>query len=101
MAPISEVIFQNYKTVPRRFQQWCRGEVLRGILVDLGNSLREEDTCDELECFIDATVAALQWEEVLESEITYVSTGGGTALLFIGGEKMPGLSLLTDLTQAA
>lgn len=31
----------NYKTVHRRFQQWCRSEVLRGALTDLANELRE------------------------------------------------------------
>ena len=43
------------------------------------------------------TVAALHRAEVLESEVTHVSTGGGAALLFIGGEELPGLSVLTDL----
>ena len=49
--------YPNYKTVHRRFQQWCRSEVLRRMLVDLANTLRDEDTLDEQECFIDATFA--------------------------------------------
>jgi len=47
--------YPNYKTVHRRFQQWCRSEVLRDVLVDLANTLRDEDVLDEQECFIDAS----------------------------------------------
>jgi transposase len=39
----------------RRFQTWCRSEVLRGILMDIANELRERGVLDEEECFIDAT----------------------------------------------
>jgi transposase len=49
--------YANYKTVHRRFQQWCRSEVLRNVLVDLANTLRAEGVLDESECFIDATFA--------------------------------------------
>ena len=31
--------FPNYKTVHRRFQQWCRQEVLRDVLTRLANEL--------------------------------------------------------------
>jgi transposase len=48
----------NYKTVPCRFQQWCQREVLREILTQLANTLREEGTIDERESVIDATFAA-------------------------------------------
>ena len=47
--------YPNYKTVHRRFQAWCRNDVLRRILVDLANDLRERGVLDERECFIDAT----------------------------------------------
>lgn len=47
--------YPNYKTVHRRFQQWCRNEVLRAVLTDLANTLRAEGAIDESECFIDAT----------------------------------------------
>ena len=47
--------YPNYKTVHRRFQQWCRSEVIREILVDLANELREAGLLDEREAFIDAT----------------------------------------------
>jgi transposase len=50
--------FPNYKTVHRRFQQWCQSEVLRDVLTDLANTLREEGRIDESECFIDATFAS-------------------------------------------
>jgi phosphoglycerate kinase len=42
------------------------------------------------------TVAALRKAEVLETEIGYVSTGGGAALRYIGGEDLPGMSVLTE-----
>jgi transposase len=50
--------YPNYKTVHRRFQQWCQQEVLRAILADLANALREQGAIDERECFIDATFAS-------------------------------------------
>ncbi len=46
------------KTVHRRFQQWCEREVLREILTQLANTLREEGALDERERVIDATFAA-------------------------------------------
>src|SRR6187200_3065590 len=49
--------YPNYKTVHRRFQQWCEREVLRRILTDIANELRERGALDEEECFIDATFA--------------------------------------------
>ena len=50
--------YPNYKTVHRRFQQWCQHEVLRAVLTDLANALREQGDIDERECFIDAMFAA-------------------------------------------
>jgi len=50
--------FPNYKTVHRRFQQWCEQQVLREVLKDLANSLREQGDIDEREAFIDATFAS-------------------------------------------
>lgn len=47
--------YPNYKTVHRRFQQWCRSDVLRQVLCELANALREAGALDESECFIDAT----------------------------------------------
>ena len=49
--------YPNYKTVHRRFQTWCHNEVLRRILTDIANELRERGALDEEECFIDATFA--------------------------------------------
>jgi len=46
--------YPNYKTVHRRFQQWCEQRVLREVLTDLANSLREQGEIDEREAFIDA-----------------------------------------------
>ena len=50
--------YPNYKTVHRRFQNWCRNEVLRAALTDLANTLRDEGEIDESECFIDATFSS-------------------------------------------
>jgi transposase len=50
--------YPNYNTVRRRCQQWCQREVLREILTQLANTLREEGALDERESFIDATFAA-------------------------------------------
>jgi transposase len=50
--------YPNYKTVHRRFQHWCRSEVLRDVMTDLANTLRDEGALDESECFIDATFAS-------------------------------------------
>ncbi len=47
--------YPNYKTVHRRFQTWCRNEVLRRVLTDFANELRDKGALDEEECFIDAT----------------------------------------------
>lgn len=49
--------YPNYKTVHRRFQTWCRDEVLRRVLTDVANELRENGVLDEEESFIDATFA--------------------------------------------
>ena len=56
--PMLPQCYPNYKTVHRRFQQWCEREVLRDILTQLANTLREEGTIDERESFIDATFAS-------------------------------------------
>lgn len=50
--------YPNYKTVHRRFQQWCERNVLREILTELANTLRDEGGIDESESFIDATFAS-------------------------------------------
>src|SRR5437762_4516850 len=47
--------YPNYKSVHRRFQTWCRDEVLRRVLMDIANELRDKGALDEAECFIDAT----------------------------------------------
>ena len=47
--------YPNYKTVHRRFQTWCRDEVLRRVLTDVANELCDRGALNEEECFIDAT----------------------------------------------
>ena len=49
--------YPNYKTVHLRFQAWAQREVLRAVLVDPANELRELEVIDEPECYIDATFA--------------------------------------------
>ena len=50
--------YPNYKTVHRRFQHWCQQEVLREVMTDLANTLRDEGALDDSECFIDATFSS-------------------------------------------
>ncbi len=45
------------------------------------------------------TVAAVRKAEVLETEISHVSTGGGASLKFIGGEELPGIKVLNEKSQ--
>src|SRR5262245_22726700 len=47
--------YPNYKTVHRPFQTRYRDEVLRRVLTDVANELRDRGALDEEECFIDAT----------------------------------------------
>ena len=42
------------------------------------------------------TVVALRKAEVLETELDYVSTGGGASLEYLGGGDLPGISILSD-----
>jgi hypothetical protein len=49
--------YPNYKTVHRRFQTWCSNEVLRRVLTDVANEVRDKGVLDEEESFIDATFA--------------------------------------------
>jgi len=72
--------YPNYKTVHRRFQQWCRQEVMRNILKDLANALREEGEIDESECFIDATFASAKGGG---SQIGPTKRGKGVKILAI------------------
>jgi len=58
--------YPNYKTIHRRFQTWCRDEVLRCVLMDVANELRAKGVLDEEESFIDATFA--------------MATGGGAEI---------------------
>ncbi len=42
------------------------------------------------------TIAAIRNAEVLDSEITHISTGGGALLEFLGGTDLPGISILDN-----
>jgi len=47
--------YPNYKTVHRRFQNWCEQNILRDVLQGIANELREQGLLDTSECYIDAT----------------------------------------------
>src|SRR5262249_28659916 len=47
--------YPNYKTVHRRFQTLCCNEILRQVLTDVTNELRDRRALDKEECFIDPT----------------------------------------------
>ncbi|MBT3445677.1 phosphoglycerate kinase [bacterium] len=40
------------------------------------------------------TIAAIRKAEVLESEISHISTGGGALLEYLGGSQLPGIEIL-------
>ncbi|MCX8114010.1 MAG: IS5 family transposase, partial [Burkholderiaceae bacterium] len=72
--------YPNYKTVHRRFQRWCEQEILRQILTDLANALREQGFIDEREAFIDATFASAKGGG---AEIGPTKRGKGVKILAI------------------
>ena len=51
--------YPNYKTAHRRFQFRCRSEVLRQVLTDVANELRDKGVLDEEESFI---TRPLRWQ---------------------------------------
>ena len=84
--------YPNYKTVHRRFQQWCREETLRKVLTDLANTLRDEGEIDESECFIDATFASAKGGGV---EIGPTRRGKGVKIMAIVDRQGLPLSVST------
>jgi hypothetical protein len=49
--------YPSYQTCHRRFQEWVRSGVLRGVLESLAQDLEERGKFKLSECFIDATFA--------------------------------------------
>ncbi len=72
--------YPNYKTVHRRFQRWCRDEVLRKALCGVANELRDRDLLDTSECFIDATFSSAKGGG---SQIGKTKRGKGVKILAI------------------
>ena len=72
--------YPNYTTVHRRFQRWCEQEILRQILTDLANALREQGFIDEREAYIDATFASAKGGG---AEIGPTKRGKGVKILAI------------------
>src|ERR1700741_5478977 len=71
--PMLPQCYPNYKTVHRRFQTWCRNEILRQVLTDIANELRERGALEEEECCSDATFA--------------MAKGGGAEIIATKREK--------------
>ena len=84
--------YPNYKTVHRRFQQWCRNEVLRNALTDLANMLRDDGVIDERESFIDAAFASAKGGG---AEIGKTRRGKGVKILGIVDRQGLPLSVST------
>lgn len=72
--------YPNYKTVHRRFQNWCGQEVLREVLAQLANTLRDLGEIDEHECYIDASFASAKGGG---EEIGKTKRGKGVKILAI------------------
>jgi len=72
--------YPNYKTVHRRFQRWGEQQVLRQILTDLANAIRDEGLIDERKAFIDATFASAKGGG---AEIGPTKRGKGVKILAI------------------
>jgi len=75
-----------WSCVHRRFQRWCEQEVLRQILIEVANALREQGFIDQREAFIDATFAAAKGGG---DEIGPTKRGKGVKILAIVDRRGP------------
>ena len=89
--------YPNYKTVHRRFQTWCRNEILRRVLTDVANELRDKGALDEEECFIDATFVMAKGGG---SEIGPTKRGKGMKIMAIVDRHGLPLSVSTSCAAA-
>ena len=64
----------------RRFQTWCCRKILRLVLTDVANELRENGALDEEDCFIDATFVMAKGGR---SEIGPTKRGKGMKIMAI------------------
>ncbi len=90
--------YPNYKTVHRRFQTWCRDEVLRRALTDVANELRDSGALNEEECFIDATFVMAKGGG---SEIGTTKRGKGMKIMAIVDRYGLPLSVSTRIQRIA
>ena len=61
--------YPSYQTCHRRFQQWVRSGVMRGVLEALAADLRMRGVLDVEEAFIDGSAALLQRKKGLQETI--------------------------------
>lgn len=76
--------FPNYKTVHRRFQQWCTSDVLRNVLKDLANEARQKDADVYDEAYIDGTFIPAR---LAGEEMGFGYRGKGTKIMAIVDRK--------------
>jgi transposase len=88
--------YPNYKTVHRRFQAWCRDEILRRLLTDVANELRDRGALDEEGCFIDATFVMAKGGG---AEIGATKRGKGMKIMACANKLKRPLDLDTSLFQ--
>ena len=88
--------YPNYKTVHRRFQNWCRNEVLRDVLMDLANTLHEQGDLDESEAFIDGMFSAAKGGG---ADIGHSKRGKGVRVMGIVDSNGLPLSVSTHATE--
>ena len=73
--------YANYKTVHRRFQTWCRDEVLRRMLTDVANELRDRGAEMGDPCGMPRRLSRASVVRVLRPRSSVSSTGHSSHIL--------------------
>ena len=71
--------YPNYKTVHRRFQTWCCNEILRRVLTDVANELRDKGALMKKNA---SSMRRLSWPKVA-AEIGPTKRGKGMKIMAI------------------